>query len=301
METSRGLAELNAAAETLWTALQADHPGLSFEVLPTVDSTNSHALRLGRQGADAPVVVVAWNQTAGRGRAGRTWQAQPGESLTFSLALPLALSEVPGGGSALSLAVGLAVAEALETRLSPNTPTQGLSIGLKWPNDLWVHDRKLGGILIEAVTSPSLAPQQRWVVIGVGLNLAGTPPEALATRCDLHALAGPGQPPPAPAQALMAVLPALLQAVSAFQLSGFAPLQPRYAARDVLKGRPVSLWRTSSASPAPGHADNADAQGMAMGVDGQGGLLIDDGLGQVQPWCVGEVSVRPQAADHDPL
>ena len=292
-----GLSALNAAAERLWEALQADHPGLSFEVLPTVDSTNSRALQLGRLGVDAPTVVVAWQQTAGRGRAGRSWEARPGDSLTMSLAVPLALTEVPGGGSALSLAVGLAVAEALDARLAGLGVSPVPRIELKWPNDLWVDDRKLGGILIEAVSGPSLPAQQRWVVIGLGLNLAGTPADLAATRCDLQGLLQDRAPglTLTPGQVFEALVPALLRAMQAFQHTGFAPLQARYAARDALSGRQVSLWRTTSTSPAPGHADNADAQGQALGIDASGALLIDDGRGQATPWCVGEVSVRPRS------
>lgn len=294
-----GLSALNTAAEQLWEALQAVHPGVSFEVLPTVDSTNSHALKLGRLGVEAPTVVVAWEQTAGRGRAGRSWQAQPGDSLTMSLALPLALGEVPGGGSALSLAVGVAVAEALDGLLGRLGASNAPAIQLKWPNDLWVDDRKLGGILIEAVSGPALPAQQRWVVIGLGLNLSGTPAEALETRCDLRSVTlspagGSGGVCVSAAQALQAIVPPLLAAVQAFQHTGFAPLQSRYAARDALRGRPVSLWRTTSVSPAAGHTDHADAQGTAVGIDTGGALLIDDGRGPARPWCVGEVSVRPR-------
>ncbi|RZL10753.1 MAG: biotin--[acetyl-CoA-carboxylase] ligase [Rubrivivax sp.] len=288
-----GLSALNTAAERLWEALQADHPGLSFEVLPTVDSTNTHALQLGRLGVDTPTVVVAWQQTAGRGRAGRSWEARPGDSLTMSLALPLALTDVPGGGSALSLAVGLVVAEALEALLARLGVVPAPRIQLKWPNDLWVDDRKLGGILIEAVSGPSLPDPQRWVVIGLGLNLASTPADLETTRCDLRGLMPIDAPTLTAAQVFEALVPTLLHAVKAFQHTGFAPLLPRYAARDALRGRLVSLWRTTSGSPAPGHADNADANGRALGIDGSGALLIDDGSGQPRTWCVGEVSVRP--------
>lgn len=299
-----GFAALNTAAERLWEALQAEVRGLSFEVLPQVGSTNSHALQLGRLGADAPTVVVAWLQTAGRGRAGRSWQARGGDSLTMSLALPLALTEVPGGGSALSLAVGVVVAEALESLLQRQGVAPLPRIGLKWPNDLWVDDRKLGGILIEAVSGPSLPEPQRWVVVGLGLNLANTPADLAATRCDLQGLmasaaanAGQGDAVRiSPAEALEAIVPPLLQALRAFQHSGFAPLQARYADRDALRGRQVALWRTSSSSPEPGRTDDADAQGTALGIDDSGALLIDDGGGQTVSWCVGEVSVRPRAA-----
>src|SRR6516225_11032407 len=124
-------------AEALWQAMVPLLPGLSIEVVQTLDSTNSELTdrlrnagrvqqdrRGGRIGDLAPQMLVAINQTAGRGRLGRRWHATPGSSLTFSLALPLLREDWSG----LSLAVGLAVAEALDP--------QGTRIGLKWPNDL---------------------------------------------------------------------------------------------------------------------------------------------------------------------
>ena len=112
-----------------------------------------------------PCLLVAEEQTRGRGRLGRGWIASAGASLTFSLALPLAPEEWSG----LSLAVGLALAEALDPMVQPGAPPR---IGLKWPNDLWLVDgpgrgRKLGGILIETVS----VGHRRMCVLGVGLNV----------------------------------------------------------------------------------------------------------------------------------
>jgi BirA family biotin operon repressor/biotin-[acetyl-CoA-carboxylase] ligase len=109
--------------------------------------------------------VVAEAQTQGRGRNGRTWQSLPGASLTFSLGLPLA----PVDWSGLSLAVGVALADAIE----PCERRANARLQLKWPNDLWLADgggtwRKLGGILVETVT---LAGGGRACVVGVGLNV----------------------------------------------------------------------------------------------------------------------------------
>lgn len=280
----QGLADLNRAAEQLWLAAQPEWPTLSIEVLPEVGSTNAHALAMGRDGASDPVVVTAWRQTAGRGRAGRQWDAPPGQALTLSLALPLRLADVPGGGSALSLAVGLWTAQALDQlrQPSPRPPLQ-----LKWPNDLWVEDRKLAGILIEAIQGPALAPEQRWVVIGIGLNLIGTPEPWQAERTDAAKALGLGL---TPGQAMGAVVPALLAGLRQFEHSGFAPLREAYAARDALRGRPVALWRHMQALTTP-----PDAQGTAQGVDVQGALLVDDGQGGIIPWSIGEVSVRPRS------
>lgn len=282
-----GIADLNRAAEQLWLAAQPEWPTLSVEVLPEVGSTNAHALALGRDGARDPVVVTAWRQTAGRGRAGRQWDAQPGQALTLSLALPLALADVPGGGSALSLAVGLWTAQALDA-LRPDA--SGPHLQLKWPNDLWVDDRKLAGILIEAIQGPGLAPEQRWVVIGLGLNLAGTPEALLGERTDTASGLGL---PLTPGQAMAAVVPAWLAGLRRFEHQGFAPLRAAYDARDALRGRPVALWRHMQSGAAGGTAP--DAQGIAQGVDEQGALLVDDGLGARQPWRIGEVSVRPRS------
>lgn len=282
-----GLADLNHAAEQLWLAAQPDWPTLSVEVLPEVGSTNAHALAMGRDGARDPVVVTAWRQTAGRGRAGRQWDAQPGQALTLSLALPLALADVPGGGSALSLAVGLWTAQALDA-LRPEASAPRLQ--LKWPNDLWIDDRKLAGILIEAIQGPGLAPAQRWVVIGLGLNLAGTPEALQGERTDT---ATGLSLPLTPGQAMAAVVPAWLAGLRRFEHEGFAPLRAAYDARDTLRGRPVALWRHMQGSVAG--ASVPDAQGIARGVDNQGALLVDDGQGAPQPWSIGEVSVRPRS------
>lgn len=285
-----GLAELHAAAEQLWLESQTRWPTLSIEVLPEVGSTNSHAMAMGRQGQTDPAVVVAWRQTAGRGRAGRVWQAAPGQTLTLSVALPLDLTHVPGGGSALSLAVGTVVADVIGALGAP--------VQLKWPNDLWIQDRKLGGILIEASHSTALPSHQRWVVIGLGLNLWGTPTEWRAERCDLHEWGVHGDTPaspPQPGQLMRALVPALLEGAQQFERSGFAAFLSRYARQDALLGRPVHLWRhqappaslPSAAHPAP------EACGVAAGVDAQGALLIHDAQGQTRPWQLGEVSVRP--------
>ena len=153
----------NAAAwpvEDLQRTLEPLLAGITIEVMAEVDSTNSELMRRIRQGQRAPQLLIAERQSAGRGRQGRTWlshtdpQGQPHvhASLTFSLSLPLQRSDLSG----LSLAVGLALAEALHP-----------AIGLKWPNDLWWEGRKLGGILIETANHGP----HRFAVIGVGLNL----------------------------------------------------------------------------------------------------------------------------------
>jgi BirA family biotin operon repressor/biotin-[acetyl-CoA-carboxylase] ligase len=295
---AEGLADLNQAAEALWLQVQqADLPvawrqGFSVDVLAEADSTNTRAMALGRDpqaGATAPTVVVAWRQTAGRGRAGRQWQAQPGHTLTFSLGLPLNLQAVPGGGSALSLAAGLAVAESLRT-LPGQPPVQ-----LKWPNDLQVAGRKLGGLLIEAQAPAHLPAGERWVVIGVGLNLGPTPAEWQAQRV---ALADLGSAPVAltPGLVLAQVVPALLAHVLAFTQHGFAPLQGRWQALHALQGREVGLWARlpDGMSPDAPQAPPPEETGVVEGVAADGSLRVRLPDGQCREWQVGDVSVRPQ-------
>ena len=125
------------------------------------DSTNQRARELVEAGAPHGTVVTAEEQSAGRGRQGRVWTAPAGKGLLYS-AILRGLDE---RHLLLPLSVPLAVCEAAEA-LRP-----GIECGVKWPNDVWLEERKLAGILIEA------KPQDGWAVIGVGLNLTVAPEE----------------------------------------------------------------------------------------------------------------------------
>jgi len=125
------------------------------------DSTNARARELVEAGALGGTVVTAAEQTAGRGRQGRSWTAPAGKALLYSAVLrPLDQRHL-----LLPLAAPLAVCEAAE-ELEP-----GVECAIKWPNDVWVDGRKLAGVLIEA------KPRDGWAVIGVGLNLSISPSE----------------------------------------------------------------------------------------------------------------------------
>lgn len=246
-------------AEAVWEQVSPLLPGFTVEVLPEVDSTNSELMRRARAGRLEPVLLVAERQSAGRGRIGRSWEGgAPGDSLMVSLGLPL----TPRDWSGLSLAVGVAVAEALHP-----------AIRLKWPNDLWVDGRKLGGILVETAAVPGAG--MRYAIAGIGVNMAppvasqaSTPPFALS---ELVPHADPGV-------ALLRIAGPLVRAVLAFQQAGFAPFQPRFRALDLLLGREVRLSDGTS--------------GTARGVDGQGALLVHTAAGLTAVTSA-EVSVRP--------
>ncbi|HSI55457.1 MAG: biotin--[acetyl-CoA-carboxylase] ligase [Ramlibacter sp.] len=251
---------MNWPAEAVWEAVVPLLPGFTVEVLPEVDSTNSELMRRARAGQLEPVLLVAEHQKAGRGRLGRTWASRPGESLTFSLGLTLA----PQDWSGLSLAVGVSLAEALHPQVQ-----------LKWPNDLWLQDRKLGGILIETASFGEGSSAGRYAVIGIGINVApqdaaglSTPPAALQ---DLLPRAS------AP-DVLLRIMTPLVQSVQAFGQFGFAPFQARFNARDALRDREVILSDGTS--------------GTAHGASESGALLVHTARG-MNTVTSSEVSVRP--------
>jgi len=277
-------------AEALWQALVPLLPGLSIEVVQTLDSTNSelterlrNASRVQKAPSDrrggrvddlSPQLLVAIDQTAGRGRLGRRWHSTPGASLTFSLALPLQRADWSG----LSLAVGLAVVEALDP--------DGRRLGLKWPNDLILREpgdesgddttsrtgRKLGGILIESV----VVGEQRAAVIGLGINVV---PQPVAEADYGSAALTEMWPEATPQDTLARIGEPLVRTLLAFERDGFAPLQQAYARRDVLRGRHVKT------------SDRAMPEGVADGVDADGALRVA-GRGDVRRIVSGEVSVR---------
>jgi BirA family biotin operon repressor/biotin-[acetyl-CoA-carboxylase] ligase len=200
----------NASLHWPLTALQAAVKPLAeqayAEVLPSIDSTNSELMRRARLGDTRPCLLVAEEQTAGRGRQGRTWQGQRADALTFSLGLMLA----PPDWSGLSLAVGVCLAEALD-------PQQRLGLGLKWPNDVWVDapqaPRKLAGMLIETVWVEGDNSASRYTVIGMGINLHGPLDGALSTpAAGLREWMGEALLPPDVLQRLLAPLRAHVQA-----------------------------------------------------------------------------------------
>lgn len=287
-------------AEALWEAVSPLLPGFTVEVLPTIDSTNTELMRRARAGRCEPTLLVAEQQTAGRGRLGRVWQSGVKEgsgareapsvgglpSLMMSLGLPLAPQEWSG----LSLAVGVSVAESLQPVLPALGAGQPARVGLKWPNDLWLGgtagDRKLGGILVE--TASFVAPQAsaaaaattsastaRYVVVGIGINVLPRSGEGLSLPPGSLQEVEPGLDAPT---ALLRIVPALVAMLRSFEGYGFGPMQPRFAARDVLQGRAVTL---------------SDGQaGTAHGVGEDGALLVHTVSG-MQAVTSSEISVRP--------
>ncbi|HET8693194.1 MAG TPA: biotin--[acetyl-CoA-carboxylase] ligase [Aquabacterium sp.] len=283
---NQALADLHAAAETIWQNTEPHCPGLTVDVIPSLHSTNTALMQQARQGNATPTLLTAVHQTAGKGRQGRQWSSAPGQSLTFSLGLPLRLESIPGGGSALSLAVGLSLARSIDAAFSQLGFSAPVT-QLKWPNDLWWHQRKLGGILIEVTAAPGLPSQQRWVVIGVGLNIGQMADAPQSASLQEHwpqdvARLTPGQ-------AWTWVAPDLVRTVLRFEQQGFAPLAEAFRDRDALFGQEVQLW--TGAGSADLNAIAPHQHGKALGVNEQGALLVHTDS-QIETWTTGDVSVR---------
>ena len=261
-------------AEALRSQLAARRPAIDLEIVAETGSTNTDLLERLRAAPFVPCLRVAEQQTAGRGRHGRHWHAERGTSLTFSLALPIARADWSG----LSLAIGVAVADALD-------PSHGAPrIGLKWPNDLWLLDapgrgRKLGGILIE--TAPSVAG--RVAVIGIGLNLIGRRGDAArfgTGYASLDELAHVGDAP----TTLGRVAGPLLDAIERFEQAGFGAFHARFA--------PATCSPASRSGPPIDALPTASPQASATTVR----CSSAPPTGRCTAIASGEVSVRIDAA-----
>jgi BirA family biotin operon repressor/biotin-[acetyl-CoA-carboxylase] ligase len=223
------------------------------------DSTSDRARELAIGGAPSGTVVTADEQTAGRGRTGRQWSAPSGSSLLCSVILrPL---EAHHG--LLPLAVPLAVCDAAEA-LAP------VECQVKWPNDVWLSEKKLAGVLIEA------RPPD-WAVIGVGLNLStpegGFPGDLRWPATSLGHGIGADQ-----------ALAALREVLGKWTAVGPEEVVPAFEARDALRGREVA-WEGAGGSGNHG-------EGVADGIDDRGNLVVVTDSGERLSLGAGEVTLR---------
>lgn len=223
----------------------------AIEVLDECDSTNARLLDRAKAGAPSGTVIVAGRQTAGRGRRGRPWFSAPGDSLTFSL-----LWRLEGSPDGLPLAVGVALSETFGG-------------ALKWPNDLLLDGRKLGGVLVELSGNAA--------VIGIGINLRlpdGLPDDVRATAAALGGDVSRDD-------LLARLLVALYAALAEFGDGGFVRLRARWLARCAHLGATVRIL--SDAGP--------PLEGRCAGVDDDGALLLETADG-VRRILSGDVSLR---------
>ena len=247
-----------------------------LELLFEVDSTNSRLLSRPPPPPGLADVCSAELQHAGRGRRGRRWIAPFGCGLALSVAWTF--SEGAGTLAALSLAVGVAISRALAR-------TGAAGFALKWPNDIWFEDRKMGGVLIELKAE---AGGSAHVVIGLGLNIALTPAarreiEAGGVRVASAADACSG----APSRNVVAgaILDEVLSMLDEFEREGFAAFREAWLGLDALSGRPARVV-----------SGGAVISGTARGVDAEGALLLETGEG-MQRFVSGEASLRAIEGD----
>lgn len=254
--------DLNPAAAALLAHL---------DLRETVDSTNAEAMRQAQAGAGSGLVCSAEQQSAGRGRRGRTWVSPFARNLYLSV-----VWQFDQGAAALeglSLAVGVAVARALAANELP-------AVQLKWPNDVMYRGAKLGGILLEMTGDAAGACQ---VIVGVGLNVA-MPGSAAGgidqAWTDIETI-GEGVRP-GRNTLLAALLNELLPQLAGFEQQGFALWRDEWMALDAFAGAPVVL-RTGAQEMA----------GIARGVDLRGALQLETAGAGLQCIYGGEISLRP--------
>lgn len=235
-------------------------------LLPVVDSTNQYLLdRIGElQSGDA---CVAEYQQAGRGRRGRQWISPFGANLYLSMFWRL--DQGPAAAMGLSLVIGIVMAEVLQRFGAED-------VRVKWPNDLYLNDRKLAGILVEVMGKTGDAAQ---LVMGAGINLAMRDTTAGAINqgwinlqeaginIDRNELAA-------------TLLNELRQSLRQFELDGLMPFIVRWRALDNFIDRPVKLL-----------IGEQQIFGIARGIDQQGALLLDQD-GVIKPFIGGEISLR---------
>lgn len=243
---------------------------VAIEVVAETGSTNADLLARGAAGTlQAPLLLLALHQSAGRGRAGRSWLSQADSSLTFSLAWRFAGPAQRLSG--LPLAVGVAVAEALAR--------QGVQVQLKWPNDILKDGAKLAGILIETQNETHNVMAATLAVIGIGLNLVM--PDELEQRIGREVAGAPWLARMDRNALMAALLDALAGALLEFERHGFAAFSARWNHLHAWGGQPVTI------------VDNGMVlqQGLAAGVDDGGRLLLDTEQGRVTV-AAGDVSLR---------
>ncbi len=254
------------------TLLPPGHPWRQHLIqLDTVDSTNRYAKDLARQGAPEGTVVIAKEQTGGRGRLGRSFCSPAGQGLYLSLILRPECK--PDALLHLTCAAGVAAAEAVEK-------TVGIRPGIKWTNDLVFGKRKLGGILTELSVS-SQTGKVDYVIIGIGINCRQTeadfPRELQGLACSLHTVTGRPVDPNVLASELIAALHFLCCGL----FSRKSDILTQFRQDCVTLGQEVSILRGDEVR-----------HGRALSVNDDGGLLVAYPDGSQQIIASGEVSIR---------
>lgn len=247
----------------------ADQNRVDLVVLGDVDSTNAEVARRLKSGPSTLPVVIADSQTAGRGRRGRNWASPRGENLYLSVGLT-----VRGGFSALdgmSLVLGVAVSRAL-------TALGARGVGLKWPNDLFSDQKKLGGILVEI--QGELQDGEIQVIAGIGINVHMTHVSGVDQPWASLANQWP-EIPWARNELAAAIIMQVVTIVGEFERQGFAAFREEWQAQDIFFGKELM-------------AREGDLVGEGRGIDAAGNYQVMTGQGLVAVRA-GDISLRVRA------
>ncbi len=254
--------------DSIRSGLATRFVGQTVYYWPAIGSTNDELKRLADEGAPEGTLAIADEQTAGRGRLGRTWVAPPGSSLLMSLLFrPDWLA--PARAQQITMLCALAAADAVAA-------IAGTQPSLKWPNDLLLDGKKLAGVLTElSFAGDELA----WAVVGVGLNVAvdfAGQPQVAATATSLSMAAGRSV-------SRLSLLHAYLSGVEARYDALRAGQSPHgeWAARLATSGQAVTV-----------HAPDGVYQGIAESVDETGALLLRQPSGEVVRMLAGDVTMK---------
>lgn len=238
-------------------------------VIPVIDSTNQYLLdrMASLKTGDA---CVAEYQQAGRGRRGRQWFSPFGANLYLSMYWRL--EQGPAAAMGLSLVIGIVIAEVLQQLGAED-------VRVKWPNDLYLNDRKLAGILVEMVGKTGDAAQ---IVFGAGINLKMRSPDVNVVNQGWINLQEAGIAINRN-ELVSLLINQLRRSLRDFERDGLAPFLPRWQRLDNFINRPVKLL-----------IGDREVLGIARGIDQQGGLLLEQD-GVTKSWVGGEISLRPQS------
>ena len=238
----------------------------TVNVLPVIDSTNQYLLERLAQLKSGDACIAEYQQ-AGRGRRGRQWFSPFGTNLYLSMYWRL--EQGPAAAIGLSLVIGIVIAEVLQ-RLGAH------DVRVKWPNDLYLNDKKLAGILVELTGKTGDAAQ---IVMGAGINLAMKSVvsevvnqgwinlQQVGLNIDRNQLA-------------VSLIKELRQALIHFEREGLTPFLSRWQRLDNYINRPVKLI-----------IGDREVFGIARGINEQGGLLLEQD-GVIKAWVGGEISLR---------
>ncbi len=238
---------MSAAKPKHPTNLLNDYHLLSFDSL---DSTNEEAKRLAKGGGCHGAVIWAKHQSEGKGRMGRAWVSSDGNLFVSVLLQP----EKPVADlSQLSFVAAVAVLESLESLLP-----QGNRLQCKWPNDVLLNDRKLGGILLESFQTPE--NKKPWVVVGVGINVDSFPPR---TEFPATCLKDAGVELVSAKIILSRFIHHFIESYNLWNTKGFAPVRKKWVA---------AAWGMEQRLCA--RLPDSSVEGICQGIDANGSLLL---------------------------